>query len=209
MGAPFVAHGSMKVRSNSVADSRVFILFNQMDHSQYDAQTFEELFREYYSRLYYYALDWVENEEAAKDIVSGLFGDLWNSFSSWNPDNREAYLARAVRNRCLNYLKHRAVERDTLGKYLTEKQRLIDTDLQEHEELMKRVKGVMDGFPERTRFVVEQCYIEGKKYSELADLMETTPGMIHKHISKALAIFRKALEVKRGRKGTDTVVGES
>ncbi len=166
-------------------------------------QDFEELFREYYPRLYYYALDWVDDEEMAKDIVSELFSDLWLQFGDWKPDNRAAYLARAVRNRCLNYLKHKAVERNGMEVYLNEKRTLISADLAEQEELMAQVERVMAELPERTRFVVEQCYIEGRKYSELATLMDTTPGMIHKHISKALAIFRKALEVKRRKKGTD------
>ncbi len=80
-------------------------------------------------------------KEAAKDIVSELFGDIWSQYDRWRPDNRRAYLTRAVRNRCLNYLKHKAVERDTLGKYLDEKRTLVGTDLQEQEELMKRVRG--------------------------------------------------------------------
>ena len=180
-----------------------------MKHGQDSIRTFEANFREYDPRLYYYALDWVEEEEAAKDIVSELFVDIWSQYDRWRPDNRRAYLTRAVRNRCLNYLKHKAVERDTLGKYLDEKRTLVGTDLQEQEELMKRVRGVMDGLPERTRFVVEQCYLEGRKYSELAEQLDTTPGMIHKHISKALAIFREALEVKRIKKGTDKPLGES
>ena len=37
-----------------------------MKHGQDSIRTFEALFREYYPRLYYYALDWVEEEEAAK-----------------------------------------------------------------------------------------------------------------------------------------------
>ncbi len=42
--------------------------------------------------------------------------------------------------------------------------------------------------------------LEGRKYKEVAELLDTTPGMIHKHISKALAIFRKKF-LHRG--GTD------
>ena len=168
-----------------------------------DTQTFEDLFRGYYSRLYYYALDWVDDEDAAKDIVSELFSDLWTNFDRWKPDNGEAYLARAVRNRCLNYLKHKVTERNALETYVNEKKALIASDLATQEELMRRVETVMTELPERTRFVVEQCYLEGKKYSELATQLDTTPGMIHKHISKVLAIFRKALEVKRGREGTE------
>lgn len=164
---------------------------------------FEELFRKSYHRLYYYALDWVENEEAAKDIVSELFGDLWANYGRWQPDDMNAYLNRAVRNRCLNYLKHKAVEQKTLQAYIEEKQALIASDASEQEELMKRVEQVMDGLSPKTRFIVEQCYVEGRKYSELATLLDTSVGMVHKHISKALAIFRKALGEKRPDEGTE------
>lgn len=166
-------------------------------------RTFEELFREHYSRLYYYALDWVEDEEVAKDIVSELFGDLWGQYSRWKPDNWEAYLTRSVRNRCLNYLKHQMTERNVLQNYLDEKLALIESDVMAQEELMGKVRTIMDTLPSRTRFVVEQCYLEGKKYSELAALMDTTSGMVHKHISKALAIFREALDVNKSKKGTE------
>lgn len=178
-------------------------------YHNHNEHTFEDLFRKYYSRLYYYALDWVNEEEIAKDIVSELFGDLWVNFDHWKPSNPEAYLARAVRNRCLNYLKHKVIERNALEAYLNEKQALISSDLTAQEELMRRIETVMTELPERTRFVVQQCYIEGKKYSELATQLDTTPGMIHKHISKALAIFRKALEVKREGTGTNKQSGQS
>ena len=45
-----------------------------------EEKAFEELFRKNYSRAFYYALDWVGDEETAKDVV------------------------------CLNVLKHQAVE---------------------------------------------------------------------------------------------------
>ena len=181
----------------------ILSVFMQNNPEPTHEQTFESLFREYYSRLYYYALDWVEEEEVAKDIVSELFSDLWTQYDTWKPDNWQAYLTRAVRNRCLNYLKHKVTERNTLNIYLNEKLALVESDLGAQEELMKRVKAVMESLPPRTRFVVEQCYWEGKKYSELATLMDTTPGMIHKHISKALTIFRDALELNKSKKGTD------
>lgn len=170
---------------------------------------FEILFRENYSRLYYYALDWVEDEDVAKDLVSELFGDLWAQYSQWSPDNSKAYLNRAIRNRCLNYLKYKANEQNMLQAYIEEKKAVIDSDTSSQEELMKRVEEVMDSLSPKTRFIVEQCYIGGKKYSEFAVLMDTTSGMVHKHISKALALFRKILEVKRAEKGTDKLDKES
>lgn len=37
---------------------------------------FEDLFKKNYSRLFYCALDWVEDSEVAKDIVSELFSEI-------------------------------------------------------------------------------------------------------------------------------------
>lgn len=174
-----------------------------MNHDRRKEQEFEALFRKCYVRLYHYALDFLEDEEAAKDIVSELFGDLWKQYAEWRPDNPEAYLNRALRNRCLNYLKHLSVERNALQRYMEEKTESIDPDASLHEERMKQIGMVMDELAPRTRFILEQCYAEGKKYSELAAMLDTTVGMIHKHISKALAIFRETLGEKGKNKGTE------
>lgn len=164
-----------------------------MNHVREKEKEFEALFRKNYLRLYHYALDFVENEEVAKDIVSELFGDLWKQYAVWQPDNADAYLSRSLRNRCLNYLKHLQVEQNALQYYIKEKTEAIDPDAAFHEERMRQVQQVMNELTPRTRFILEQRYVEGKKYSELASLLDTSVGMIHKHISKALAIFRKTL----------------
>lgn len=41
-----------------------------------DKASFETLFKELYVKLYYYALQLIHDEEASKDIVSGIFCEL-------------------------------------------------------------------------------------------------------------------------------------
>ena len=71
---------------------------------------FEELFKKNYSKLFYYALDWVEDSEVAKDIVSELFGDTWRRYERLRNERIEAYLYRSVHNLCINYLRDKQVE---------------------------------------------------------------------------------------------------
>ena len=71
---------------------------------------FEELFKKNYSPLFYNALDWVEDAEAAKDIVSELFSEVWSQYEHLRKEKIESYLFRSVRNRSINYLKHKSVE---------------------------------------------------------------------------------------------------
>ena len=67
---------------------------------------------------------------------------------------------------------------------------------------MQQVTQVLDGMSSNMRFVVEQHYLEGKKYDELAELMGTTSGMIHKYVSGALAKFREVFGKNNTRRGT-------
>ena len=76
-----------------------------MLHAPQLTRQFEELFKKNYSKLYYVALDWVENEESAKDLVNDLFAELWKQYERLQDENVEGYLFQSLRNRCINYLK--------------------------------------------------------------------------------------------------------
>lgn len=158
---------------------------------------FEELFKANYSRLFYCALDWVEDTEAAKDIVSELFGDVWKHYERLREEHIEAYLYRAVRNRSVNYLRHKAVEAQYQQLYLSMKEQAIDEDESVHEGDLKRIEEVMNGFTPQTRLIFEQSYFEGKKYKEVAELLNISVSAVHKHMNKAFAAFRKAFSDKK------------
>lgn len=152
---------------------------------------FEQLFRENYSRLYHYALDFLGDSESARDIVSELFSDLWHRQDRYKPENDAAYLYYALRNRCLNQIKHASYVNEALKRYAEERAKFIEADISAHEEKMMRVEKAMNDLPDKTRLVLEHCYLEGMKYKEVALKMDISPGMVHKHVSKALTALRK------------------
>ena len=71
---------------------------------------FESLFKSNYTRLYYYALTFVDDAEVCKDIVSDVFETLWHDYDSVRPDGRMAYLYACVKNRCVDHLRRRSVK---------------------------------------------------------------------------------------------------
>ena len=85
-----------------------------MSHSPQLTRQFEELFKKNYSKLYYVALDWVEDEESAKDLVNDLFAELWKQYERLQDENVEGYLFQSLRNRCINYIEHL----NYIGRYL-------------------------------------------------------------------------------------------
>lgn len=163
-----------------------------MTYKQIDREReFEAMFRMHYTGLYHHALDFLGDAEQARDIVSELFSDLWSHSDKYDPEQPAGYLHRALRNRCINHIRHATYADEAMRQYALERARMIDPDPSAHEEKLQRVESAIDELPDKTRYILEQCYMEGKKYKELAVQMDISPGMVHKHISKAMAILRK------------------
>ncbi|MCI6618094.1 MAG: sigma-70 family RNA polymerase sigma factor [Prevotella sp.] len=162
--------------------------------SKYHAYSkeFESLFRKWYTPVYYRALDWVEDEEVAKDLVSELFADVWSSYGQIRQYRMPAYLFTAIRNKSINHLEHLKVERNYQTEYLRMKQEVIgDSELLERRmELMEQVIGSQTPL---TRLVFEQCCYEGKSYQQVAEMLDVSVSAIHKHVSKMMAALRAAL----------------
>ena len=164
-------------------------------------QIFEQIYRKQYLRLFRYALSWVGDEDVAKDMIADLFSDLWDHHTVLQPDTVDFYLGRAVKNRCVNYLRHQAVERKAVDEMIANREWLVGDSPDVLEERMSVVSQVLDGMNAKVRFVIEQHYLEGKKYDELAEIMGTSPAMIHKYVSTALKKFREAFDKKQPPEG--------
>ena len=65
----------------------------------------------YYPKLVRFAKEFVVLEEDAENITQDVFTDLWERRDAIDHiENVNAYLFRLVRNRCLDYLKHKVFE---------------------------------------------------------------------------------------------------
>lgn len=81
-------------------------------------EVFGHFFKSYYGRLYYYALQLLKDEEASRDIVSGVFAHVWENFDSYDMQTLPAFLLKTVKNKCLDYLRHTAVHAQYADYYL-------------------------------------------------------------------------------------------
>ena len=73
---------------------------------------FNDLFEVFYRYLVLYAMRHVQQQEVAEDIVQEVFVAIWESDKEYNSFHGfRSFLYDSVKNSCLNYLKHRAVEK--------------------------------------------------------------------------------------------------
>lgn len=142
---------------------------------------FKELFDENYSRLFYAALFILNDEANAHDIVEEYLIDLWEDY---DPDMvyAKAYLFNGIKRRCLDFIKHENVKNKYAQLYLAL-----------HNET--NIQQVMEEMPPRTKFIIEQCYFENKKYDEVAEILGLSRDGIRKNIMKGLALLRNAFSV--------------
>ena len=151
------------------------------------------LFKEYYPQLYYYAYHLINDIEASKDIVSDAFEFLWNNYGKVNKVTVKSYLYTYVRNKSIDYLRHQNVHQQFVQLYTNLTQDYVETDYQEWDEKMLAIQKAMQKLTPHTKHILEECYVEKKKYQEVAEELNVSVAAIHKNIVKALRILREEL----------------
>lgn len=161
-----------------------------------DIAEFEIIFRNNYRKMFLYAHDFVADTQVCYDIVSDVFLKLWEDRDKIDPDTAEAYLRTCTRNSCFLYFRQqRQFDKYKEALQLTEEEiEAIDSA----DELTESLIGVIDTLPDRTRYVLRQCYLHDKTYKEVADDLKITPDGVKKHIVKAYSIIRNFFKSDHG-----------
>ena len=156
-------------------------------------ERFKELFLSMYPKLIRYATTLMGDADEAKDIVSEVFGRVWEEFDSLSAD-ANAWLYTATRNACLNRLKHLKVEQTHIEAIVLTTQADVDNGYWEHEALLQKAEAIAQSLPEPTCTVLRLCYWEKKTYRDVAEQLGISPDTVKKHISKALRMLREEMK---------------
>lgn len=157
---------------------------------------FEHFFRENYSRLYYYALNFIPEQETAKDIVSDAFRHLWEKSDDIVPETILSYMYTRVRNLCIDHIRHGQVEDAYITEHLSLTSEMDDESWLETESRIQKIMEIIETLPPMTRFIMEQNYLQRKKYREIADITDMSESGVRKHIMKGLEVIRSYFSVK-------------
>lgn len=157
-----------------------------------DKKDFDRLFRLYYDELFRFAHRMVGDVESCHDIVSDAYEGLWKHYADIEAATVRAYLYQTVRNGCIDCL-----ERQRKGNAYAEAYRKVtswvdDSDaLAERDEqvhAMRHVLGLMD---DKTRTILKRCYVERKKYKEVAEEFGISTSTVKKYMIRALKIINE------------------
>ena len=165
---------------------------------------FEDIYLSYFSKMKYFALEYVIREEDAENIVQDVFTELWEKKEMLSMHiNLVAYLFTTVKNRCLNHLRHKTIVQETAT--LIQEEYLIalrmnlnsleafDQNLFSDQDIEKLITRALDSLSPKCREIFVMSKIEGKKQKQIAaelnisiNTVETQIGIAYKKLRTEL-----------------------
>jgi len=161
-----------------------------------DKADFEVLFKASYTSLCAYANTFLRDIAASEDVVQEVMFKVWTSRDNLVvTSSLQSYLFRAVRNSCLNVLKHLDIRdqyKDRKGTFGADLHS-GEQDTVVFSELQMNIRNAIDLLPtERKKIFILSRY-EGLSYQQIAEKLEISIKTVENQMGKALQFLRKEL----------------
>jgi RNA polymerase sigma-70 factor (ECF subfamily) len=152
----------------------------------------KNIFNKYYSPLCNYATKIIANDIIAEDIVQDLFIQLIES-NKKDIQNPERFLLRAVKYKCIDYLRTKEVNKNISLENLPN---IIEQDNQElsEEDIEPLLHYFAAKLPPKTREVFLLSRKSGLKYKEIAEELNISVKTVENQMGRALRTMRQLLK---------------
>lgn len=170
------------------------LLVTQIQAGNHEA--YEAVFLNYYDGLLGYATTYLKSEDMAEEVVQELFYSFWKKRASLElQTSLSSYLYRAVRNACLNHIKHEKVRQayQSHGKREYEASAHQFNDPVLALELAAQIEKAIEQLPDARRQIFVMNRYEGLKYREIAEKLGLSIKTVEAQMSKALSTLREHL----------------
>ncbi len=156
---------------------------------------YASLFNTFYRPLSVFATKYVIDLETAKEIVQDLIVHMYeNRKALVISTSLKSYLYQAVRNRCLNHLKHDLQHKNHLNNLSRLRETTEDMEeLLRATELEHRIFHISSKLPPRCREIFQMSRIDGLKNKEIALKLNISIRTVETQISNSLRILREKL----------------
>ena len=172
---------------------------------------FNIIYERNYQRSFMFAKSYVHDDMIAEDIVSDSLVKYWRLISTQKGEATEALLLSILRNKALDYLRHKAVHDAAIENLEEIKKRELSIristleacDPEEifREEIRTILQRTLQSLPEQTRRIFEMSRFENKTVKEIAIETNLTVKGVEYHITNTLKLLRINLKVFFHRSG--------
>ena len=161
-----------------------------------DAESFNELFRFYGKKLYFFAYGYLKSKEEAEEVVQEVFFKIWKSRKMINQDlSFKAYLFKIAYNHIqelfLKINKEQAYKHEIINStvnYSTEMEERMD-----YHSLLEITERIIDQMPPRQKEILLYKRKDGLSVKEIAVILDISPKTVENHLTEALKKLREGL----------------
>ena len=163
---------------------------NDLDHD------LQHIFDKYAKNLCLYALNYLETEADAEDIVQDVFLAFWRMDRGGFPNLKtvKTFLYNSVQHRCLNYLRDLEI-RDR--NYRNLKREELDEDYflcqQIRAEVVAELFGAIDELPDKCKEIFKRSYVDGQEDKKIAEELDISLNTIKTQKQRAKSYLRGRL----------------
>jgi RNA polymerase sigma-70 factor (ECF subfamily) len=160
-----------------------------------DAKAFKTVFQRYFKLLYTEAYYKLENDKEAEDLVQDFFIEFWEKqlFRSVTV-SLKYYCYQSIRNRCINRLEHRKVQRRRTDQYAQlQPQSYQPANKMENNELRDQIENALEAIPPESAKIFRLSYLEQHKRKEIAGLLGISENTVKTQLARALRHFREKM----------------
>ncbi len=161
-----------------------------------DAEAFEQLFRWFFYPLVAFACHYVNDHEAAEDLVQDVFIHVWSHREQLDPGrNIKTYLYTAVRNRAFKYARHLRVREHYRIHHIASNATADSPEQQAADaEFHKALERSIQTLPVKCRTIFCMNRFDGLKYREIAEILDISIKTVETQMGRALKLLKKQLQ---------------
>ncbi len=161
----------------------------------FQIQHLEQLYKLHQPALLRYANGFLRSSEDAREVVQDVFMAVWRNRSDMDlKGNLKAYLYKATRNKCLNFLQKRRLSVVSLDANPVEQGRDENIEAEmEAAELQAAIASYIQQLPPKCREIFLISREEGLSYKEIAERLDISVKTVENQIGIALKKLRERL----------------
>jgi RNA polymerase sigma-70 factor (ECF subfamily) len=160
-----------------------------------DGQAFAVLVERHTERFYRLAFRYLQNKEAAEDVVQDAFVKLWESPALWQPERNSKFTTwfyRIVVNLCLDALKKKKPEPLDDDSLVADDSRPVD-EMMMREQQQKMIEKEIAALPMRQRTALNLCFDQGLTNQEAAEVMGINLKALQSLIMRAKTTLKERM----------------
>ena len=171
-----------------------FILFKKGNEV-----AFEFFFYKFYNNIVGFCVQFIYDENEAKNITQEAFLNLWKQREKIETVNGiSSFLYTYSKSKCLNIIRHKKVKDKYINETLTERENLLNIEILQSlkfdsltfTELENLIFNSINELPEKTKEIFNKKKFENKKNQEIADEMNISIKTVEVHFSNAIKVLK-------------------